>query len=84
MGDITPQVMAERFWSMGSDEQADFFKYLAAEIKNRNPKPAYEYGEMQWCYLVDDLKKDAEAWNMYLALSSFAFEYWPQKERRYD
>lgn len=80
--DISPQLMAERFWNMDSIEQAEFFHCLASEIKKRNPKPAYEYGEMQWCYLADDLKKKSpEAWNMYLALSSFAFEHWPQKDR---
>ena len=75
--EITPELAAAAFWAMSSDEQAAFFAALAAEVKKT--ESAYGYGEMQWCYMVDDIRKDKEASRMYMALSAFAFDYWPQK-----
>lgn len=79
---ITPELMAKQFWNMGSDEQAEFFHCLA-DVINENHKTnlsAYSFGEMQWLYMHDDVKKRSkQAYNMYLALSSFAFEHWPRK-----
>ena len=75
--DLTPEVMAQAFWEMDSIQQAAFFSALAKEVK-KTPS-AYSYGEMQWCILQDELKKDPEAMRMYMSLSAFAFDYWPNK-----
>lgn len=73
---LTPALMAARFWEMDSIQQAEFFKCLAGEVKKT--QSAYSYGEMQWLYLRDEVRKDAEANNMYMALSAWAFDFWPQ------
>ena len=75
---LTPQLMAEAFWAMDSQQQADFFAALADAVKRT--QGAYGYGEMQWCYMRDDIRKNKEASNMYMALSAFAFDYWSQKD----
>ena len=75
--EVTPELVAKAFWEMGTVEQARFFSALAKETKNTDG--AYGYGEMQWCMLQDDLKKDKEAMRQYMALSAFAFDFWPQK-----
>lgn len=74
---VTPELLAKAFWAMYTDEQARFFSALAEEVKKT--ESAYGYGEMQWCRMVDAIRKDKEASKMYMALSAFAFDYWPQK-----
>lgn len=85
--EITPAMMAEAFWSAGSDGQAEFFKELhrvVTENHKTNPS-AYSLGEMQWLYMRDDINKlGPEAWNMYLSFSAFAYEYFPRKEWRFE
>lgn len=79
---LTPQILAEAFWGMGSDEQAEFFHELARVVKedNKSNPHSYSLGEMQWLYMMEDIKKRSkDAADMYMALSAFAFDYWPQK-----
>lgn len=81
--ELTPRLMAEAFWGMDSKQQADFFHELHS-IVSASTKTNYSLGEMQWCYMAGDTKeRSAEAWNMYLSLSSFAFELWPRKSEVY-
>ena len=73
---ITPEIAAKAFAHFGSDEQADFFEHLAAEVKATYAGYAYGYGEMQWCYLHGELvSRKGEGLAMYHALSCFAFEF---------
>ena len=76
--DVTPELLAKAFWKMYSDQQADFFDALAREITANSPK-AYGFGEMQWCFLKDELRKPGRevANQMHMALSAFAFDFWP-------
>lgn len=79
---LEPKDLASAFWDMGSDEQAEFFHELAQIIKEHhqtNPS-SYSLGEMQWLYMTEDIRKRGkDATEMFMALSAFAFDYWPQK-----
>ncbi len=79
---VTPKILATAFWNMCSIDQANFFHELALivlEAAKNNPG-LYSYGEMQWCYMANDIKLRSEkAWNMFLAVSSFSFDLWEQK-----
>lgn len=77
---ITPELMAKAFWAMDTEQQADFFEALAKEIKTKSPE-AYEFGEMQWCWLQKEMRKPGRetANKMHMALSAFAYDFWPQK-----
>lgn len=80
---LTPELMAKAFWKMCSIQQADFFEALAKCIQNEvDPKAiTYSLGELQWCYLKDELRQPGRelANQMHMALSAFAFDFWPQK-----
>lgn len=77
---ITPEVLAKAFWAMDTTQQADFFQSLAEHIETVSPH-AYGFGEMQWCFLQDELRRPGRetANKMHMALSAFAFDFWPQK-----
>lgn len=77
---VTPELLAQAFWSFDTEQQADFFQALALVIQAKSPH-AYGFGEMQWCFLKDELRKCGRelANEMHMALSAFAFEFWPQK-----
>lgn len=80
---ITPDVLAAAFWKMNIEQQADFLDSLGAVIEKdhaTNPS-SYSYGELQWCYLKDELRQPGRdrANNVHMALSAFAFDFWPQK-----
>ena len=72
--EVTPEFLAKAFWDMDSRQQCAFFSALAKETKGSD---AYGYGEMQWCHLRDDLKKDAEAMAQYQALTIWGFDFLP-------
>lgn len=77
---ITSEILAKAFWSMDTVQQADFFESLAGHIEKSSPH-AYGFGEMQWCWLQDELRRPGRetANKMHMALSAFAFDFWPQK-----
>lgn len=81
---ITPELLAKAFWAMHCDQQADFLDSLGAEIEadHITNKHSYSYGELQWCYLKDELRQPGRerANNVHMALSAFAFDFWPQKQ----
>jgi len=76
--ELTAKDLAEKFCHMGSDEQAEFFEHLHDEVR-ATTKNDYDLFEMQWLYMTEDIKKNKKAEQMFLAFSSFAYEYWPQK-----
>ena len=74
--EITPALMAEAFWNMGSDEQANFFLALYDLVKEDAAKPkswAWSLGEMQWLYLDDELEKNKPAKAMLMAMAAPAY-----------
>lgn len=82
--DLTAADMAEAFWNMDSGLQAEFFDQLGAVIEEdhkTNPS-AYGYGELQWCYLKDELRKPGmeRANNVHMALSAFAYDFVDRKK----
>lgn len=76
---ITPEMMAQAFWSLGSDGQAAFFNALHDVITedNKTNPSAYSLGEMQWCALRSELDKPGNnrGKKMHMALSAFAYDY---------
>jgi len=57
---LTPEMLAESFWRMGSDEQIQFFDALAKVIKDDHKSgnaSAYALGELQWHFVEHDLRK---------------------------
>lgn len=76
--EITPKMMAQSFWGMSSNEQIQFFSELAKVIKkdHKTNRSAYNLGELQWCFMSDDLKKkeNKEAKDMLMTMASFL--YW--------
>ena len=77
---VTPELLARAFWQMDTVQQADFFQALAVHIQEVSPG-AYNFGELQWCYLKDELRQPGRelANEMHMALSAFAFDFWPMK-----
>lgn len=75
--ELTPELLANAFWNFHSDEQVKFFEALAAETKKS--KNGYSYGEKQWCFLQDEIRKNPEANKAYMALSLWAFDFLPVK-----
>lgn len=77
-----PKGLALLFWNMSDQQQADFFHELGLLAKANEEENPGGYGmcEMQWCYMANAIKKRSPiARDMYMALSVFAFDYWPQK-----
>ena len=70
--ELTPELMAEAFWAMNSEEQAKFFSALSAVIKSDdNPKSVtYSLGELQWFYMGDQLEGDKPARDMLMAMAA--------------
>lgn len=58
--ELTPAMMAEAFWAMGSDQQADFFDELARVIREdqKTNKNAYGLGELQWFFTGSVLREE--------------------------
>lgn len=81
---VDPKLIAEMFWAMSDDQQADFFEELAkcanaSHAENKGKWYSSEFGDMQWCYLAGKLKARPLAQKMYMALSAFAFEFVPSR-----
>ena len=57
---ITPQILAQAFWAMGSGQQVEFFRELSAVIDedHKTNSNAYGQGELQWFYTGHELLKD--------------------------
>lgn len=71
---ITPEMLAQAFWSMESSLQVAFFDELAAIIKKDHRDgntSAYSLGELQWFYVGNELlqakNKQARAMLMTMA-----------------
>ena len=72
---ITPKMMAEALWGMGSDEQVEFFLELSKVIKtdeDNGNTGAYSQGELQWYYTGSDLSKpqNKEARSMLMCMAA--------------
>lgn len=80
---LTPAILAKAFWAMEDIQQAKFFDELAKVIEADHIKnsSSYGYGELQWCYLKEVLRRPGmeRANKMHMALSAFAFDFWPRK-----
>lgn len=76
--EITPAMMAEAFWSMGSHSQAEFLDELARVIRedHKTNSSAYHYGELQWAFLADDLRQEKNAHAREMLMTMAAPLYW--------
>lgn len=81
--DVTVGEMAKAFWNMSSEQQAQFFDSLGEVIEqdHKTNPCAYSYGELQWCSLKEEFKKEGmgRANKVHMALSAFAYEFVEQK-----
>jgi len=72
--ELTPTMLAQAFWGMGSDQQAEFFRELSRIVVAEyaaNPKSwARGLGEMQWLYMGEALEKDDTAREMLMAMAA--------------
>lgn len=78
-----PALLAKAFWSLDSDEMALFFEALHAEVTEsyKTNKHCYSLGEMQWLLMRDSIRElSDEASEMYMALSAWAYDFWPRNE----
>lgn len=69
---ITPRLLAEAFWNLDSNEQANFFEELY-NILDGKKWPAHSLGEMQWLYMSDAIEKSEKAKTMATVLASHIF-----------
>ena len=78
---LSPEMVAQWWWDSSNLVQADFFEALAKYIQKESPK-AYGYGEMQWAYLRQELRRPERklASEMFMAMSAFAFDFAQQKD----
>lgn len=63
--EITPEMMAKAFWSMGSEQQAKFFEALSAEINGDT-----YHANCQWFFLGDELKSNDKARSMLMDIAA--------------
>lgn len=81
--EVTVADMAKAFWSMDSEDQAQFFDQLGVVIEedHKTNSCAYSYGELQWCHLKYALRKPGmeRANNVHMALSAFAYDFVDRK-----
>jgi hypothetical protein len=54
----SPALLAQMFWAMSSTEQAEFFEALHDLTYKES---SYGLGEMQWCYMSDEIEKRPKA-----------------------
>lgn len=62
---LTPEMLAQAFWSMSSDEQVAFLDDLASIIRRdyeQGNTSAYAMGELQWNSVGHKLQKTENAW----------------------
>lgn len=80
---LTPEIIAKAFWAMDSQQQAQFFDKLGEVIEkdSEDNRWLYGMGEAQWCALKDSLRQPGmeRANKMHMALSAFAYDFWPHK-----
>jgi len=72
--ELTPAMLAQAFWGMGSDQQTEFFRELKQVVTAEyaaNPKSwAWGLGEMQWLYMGEAMEKDGPAREMLMAMAA--------------
>ena len=83
--DIGPKEVAEAFWSMDNNQQAEFFHYLYEAIQRDNEQektwfPGDSFASIQWYQLRDGMKRLPEkdrlnAANMVRAVAVEFFKY---------
>lgn len=74
---LTPEMLAQAFWSLCSDEQAKFFEALHSEIQvtrsdesNRWRWMLGEDGSGQWYHLGKDVEKNDKARSILMAMAA--------------
>lgn len=74
---ITPQMMAEAFWNMDDDQQAEFFAELHNVVTEygKTHWEAYGLGEMQWLRMGEKINKNAKSKEMACAMLAWVFNH---------
>lgn len=66
-----PELVATLFWEMNAAQQAEFF----SKLHDLTSATSYGLGEMQWCYLSDELDKDPKAKDQACAMLAWVFNH---------
>ena len=69
---ITPRLMAEAFWDMDAAEQAEFFEELHTITSE---KSTYGLGEMQWCYMGQEINNSVKAKEQACSMMAWIFNH---------
>lgn len=69
--EVTPRLMAELFWDLSADEQADFF----AELNDVIADSAYGHGEAQWCAMSIEINKNKKAKEQVCSMLAWVFNH---------
>lgn len=71
---VTPAMLAEAFWQMGSSQQTEFFDELARVIRedHKTNTSAYSLGELQWFFVGDEMRtpKNKDARDMLMTMAA--------------
>jgi len=84
--ELTPEELGTIFADMPSDEQARFFNGVATATAQWPQGRGYGYGEMQWCRLFDEMRREPserEGLAVIQSMSTFALLHaWDEQDKR--
>jgi hypothetical protein len=70
---LTPELMAQAFWNMGSSQQVRFFEALADAIEadaGKQRRHGQFMAETQWYYLGQDLRSSDKGRDMLMSMAA--------------
>lgn len=70
--EATPELIARAFWELDALGQAQFFSALHDITKEES---TYGLGEMQWCYMCDEINKDPKAKDQACSMMAWIFNH---------
>jgi len=69
---ITPEVLANAFWNLDARQQAEFFEHLHDVTTEQS---TYGLGEMQWCYMSNEINNSKKAKEQACAMMAWVFNH---------
>jgi hypothetical protein len=69
---ITPEILANAFWNLSASQQAEFFEHLHDVTVLDG---AYGNGELQWCYMGQEINKSTKAKEQACSMLAWVFNH---------
>lgn len=69
--EVSPRLIAEAFWNMDAEQQAEFF----AELNDVIGDSAYGHGEAQWCAMGIEINKRIKAKEQACSMLAWIFNH---------